>query len=98
MKPPSEPIAYGKGSDAVRRLFGHTRKRAGLDYDTVLEELSAKNDNAAKAAKAMGAAGLLKARNRAGKSLTASPIGLLGLPNLMVLRDLVLRELPEKSK
>ena len=35
-------------------------KRAGLDYDIVLEELSAKNDTAAKAAKAMGAAGFLK--------------------------------------
>jgi class 3 adenylate cyclase len=53
-------IAYGKASDAVCRLFGDTRKRAGLDYDTALEELSAKNDSAAKAAKAMGAAGFLK--------------------------------------
>jgi class 3 adenylate cyclase len=53
-------IAYGKASDAVRRLFGDTRKRAGLDYDIVLEELSAKNDSAAKAARAMGAAGFLK--------------------------------------
>jgi class 3 adenylate cyclase len=54
------PIAYATGTDAVRALFGNSRKRAGLDYDTVLNELSDKNDSTAKAARTMGAAGLLK--------------------------------------
>ena len=54
------PIAYAKGTDAVRKLFGEGRKRSGLDYDTVLNELSDKNDSTAKAAKVMGSAGLLK--------------------------------------
>lgn len=54
------PVAYATGSDAIRNLFGQSRKRAALDYDTVLNELSEKNDSTAKAAKAMGSAGLLK--------------------------------------
>jgi len=53
-------IAYEKGSDAVRAVFGTSRKRAGLNYDTAVEELSSKNDNAGRAAKAMAADGLLK--------------------------------------
>lgn len=53
-------IAYETGTDAIRTLFGSSRKRAGLDYDTVINELSEKNDSTAKAARAMGAAGLLK--------------------------------------
>jgi hypothetical protein len=52
--------AYDTGNDAVRAIFGTGRKRANLDYDTAVNELSAKNDRAAKAAKAMGSAGLLK--------------------------------------
>jgi class 3 adenylate cyclase len=67
------PVAYGKGSDAIRTLFGQTRKRAGLDYDTVLNELSEKNDSAAKAARAMGSAGLLKP--------ATAPTTPLGFPN-----------------
>ena len=51
--------AYEKGSDAVRAVFGTSHKRAGLNYDTAIQELSAKNDKAARAAKAM-ASGLLK--------------------------------------
>jgi class 3 adenylate cyclase len=54
------PIAYAKGSDAIRKLFGDARKRSGLDYDTVLNELSEKNDSTARAAKVMASAGLLK--------------------------------------
>jgi class 3 adenylate cyclase len=54
------PIAYEEGSEAVKSVFGSTRKRAGLNYDTAVEELSNKNDKAARAAKAMGGAGLLK--------------------------------------
>lgn len=52
--------AYDTASDAVRDMFGATRKRANLDYDVAVKELSAKNDKAAVAAKAMSAAGLLK--------------------------------------
>jgi len=53
-------VAYDTGSDAVREIFGTTRKRANLDYDTAVQELSAKNDKAAKASKTLAAAGLLK--------------------------------------
>jgi class 3 adenylate cyclase len=53
-------IAYAKASDAVRAVFGGTRKRAGLTYDLALKELSEKNDSAAKAVKAMEASSLLK--------------------------------------
>jgi class 3 adenylate cyclase len=52
--------AYDTGNAAVRAIFGAKRKRSGLGYDTAVQELSAKNDKAAKASKAMGAAGLLK--------------------------------------
>jgi hypothetical protein len=51
--------AYDDATDAVRAVFGSGRKRATLDYDTAVEELSKRNDRAAKAAKAM-AASLLK--------------------------------------
>jgi class 3 adenylate cyclase len=53
-------IAYEEASDAVRAVFGAGRKRAGLDYDTAVKELSEKNDSAARAAKAMESSGLLK--------------------------------------
>jgi class 3 adenylate cyclase len=64
------PIAYTKASDAVRTLFGPTRKRAGLDYDAMIDELSASNDNAAKAARTMASAGLLKPATAPGAPLT----------------------------
>jgi len=47
--------AYDEGSDAVRTMFGADRKRAGLDYDTAVNELSNKGDKAARATKAMAA-------------------------------------------
>jgi hypothetical protein len=53
-------IAYERGSDAVRAVFGTTRKRAGLDYDTAVQELAAKNDSAGRASEAMASAGLLQ--------------------------------------
>ena len=49
------PTAYLRATDAVRTVFGTSRKRDGLDYDTCVEELSNKNDKTAKAAKAMEA-------------------------------------------
>src|SRR5208283_1157129 len=45
--------AFAKATQAVRELFGTTRKRAGLDYATCVDELSGKNDKAAKAARDM---------------------------------------------
>jgi class 3 adenylate cyclase len=53
------PIAYRHASDAVRALFGSTRKRADLDYATTVEEMSRKEDRVAKAA-VTEAAALLK--------------------------------------
>jgi len=53
-------IAYGKGTDAVRSVFGASRKRAGLTYDTAVKELSDRNDKAARAAKSSESSALLK--------------------------------------
>lgn len=52
--------AYNKSSPAVRAMFGDARKRSNLDYDSAVNEMSAKNDKAARAAKAMGVSSLLK--------------------------------------
>jgi hypothetical protein len=62
------PVAYSKASDAVRAMFGQARKRAGLDYDTMIDELSAKNDSAVKAARTMASAGLLKPATTPGQT------------------------------
>jgi class 3 adenylate cyclase len=53
-------IAYGKASDAVRAVFGTTRKRSGLTYDIAVKELSDKNDSTAKVARARESSSLLK--------------------------------------
>ena len=53
-------IAYDSGNDAVRTVFGKSRKRSGLTYDVAVKELADKDDAVAKAARAMGAAGSLK--------------------------------------
>ena len=42
--------AYGVGSAAVKKLFGRTRKMAGLDYDLAVDTLTADGDKVAKAA------------------------------------------------
>jgi hypothetical protein len=52
--------AYNSGADAVRTIFGESRKRKGLNYDTAVNELNAKGDKAACAAKSQGSTGLLK--------------------------------------
>ncbi|MER9949531.1 adenylate/guanylate cyclase domain-containing protein [Mesorhizobium sp. M0047] len=52
--------AYDKGNEAVRGIFGSRRKRANLDYDAAVSELSSKGDKVAKAAAAFATAGLLK--------------------------------------
>jgi hypothetical protein len=40
-------LAYNKASPAVRAVFGATRKRANLDYDTAVSELSNQGDKTA---------------------------------------------------
>lgn len=52
-------IAYHDGTDAVRAIFGKSRKRANLDYDKAVQELAERSDKAALAAKA-AAGSLLK--------------------------------------
>lgn len=52
--------AYAKASEPVRTIFGSTRKRSGLDYDTAVDEMSAKGDKTAKAGKALSAGSLLQ--------------------------------------
>lgn len=52
--------AYNAASDAVKEVFGSTRKRANLDYPTALDELTSKNDRAAKVSKAIATAAVLK--------------------------------------
>lgn len=54
------PKAYDRSSEAVRSIFGPSRKRANLNYDTAVDELSGKGDKVAKAAAAFASAGLLK--------------------------------------
>jgi class 3 adenylate cyclase len=63
-------IAYDKGNDAVRAIFGVTRKRAQLDYDTAVNEMSAKNDKTARAAKDLAASTLLKPATAAAAPLS----------------------------
>lgn len=63
-------IAYSKGSDAVRTVFGTSRKRSGLTYDIALKELSEKNDSAAKAIKAAESPSLLRPATAAASTFT----------------------------
>ena len=58
------PEAYRCGSAAVRELFGTSRKRANLDYATGVDELSKKNDKAARATK-LAESNLLQAASSA---------------------------------
>lgn len=61
------PKAYAAGTDGVRAMFGTTRKRANLDYDVAIAELSAKNDKAALLSKSMAASVLLMPATAAGE-------------------------------
>lgn len=63
------PTAFANSTTAVRTVFGTTRKRAGLDYDTAVKELSARADKAAIAAKT-AAASLLKPATAAATPFT----------------------------
>jgi hypothetical protein len=66
-------VAYDKASSAVREIFGTKRKRENLTYDTAVQELSAKNDKAAKAVKALSAGPLLKPATAAAAAPVAFP-------------------------
>jgi len=66
-------IAYTTCSHGVHAIFGDMRIRSGLDYDTAVNEMSAKDDKTARASKAMAASTLLKPATAA-----AAP---LGFPN-----------------
>lgn len=57
-------VAYDSGPEKVRTLFGDTRKRKNLDYDTVVRELAAKNEANAKAASSPSS-GLLRSASSA---------------------------------
>ncbi|GGA02843.1 adenylate/guanylate cyclase domain-containing protein [Dyella caseinilytica] len=56
-------LAYKSGADAVRTLFGESRKRKGLDYDTAVKELNAKSEK--NASDARSSSSLLKAPSTA---------------------------------
>jgi class 3 adenylate cyclase len=62
--------AYDKGSEAVRLLFGFTRKRAHIDYDTAVDELSSKNDKTARAVNPLSSNTLLRPATAAVAPLT----------------------------
>ncbi len=62
-------IACEKASSALRDIFGATRKRAKLDYDIAVNEMSAKGDKAARATKAMAASSLLQPASAAAAPL-----------------------------
>ncbi len=62
-------IAYDEASGAVRDIFGDSRKRSKLDYDTAVNEMSNKGDKAARATKAMAAASLLQPASAASAPL-----------------------------
>ena len=64
--------AYLRGSQAIRELFGTSRKLAALDYDTAVDELSKKNDKAAKATRSMESS-LLKPATAATGAFTFPP-------------------------
>ena len=61
--------AYNAGTEGIRSVFGSSRVRADLDYDTAVKELSGKNDKAAKAAVAASAS-LLQPASAAASSFT----------------------------
>jgi class 3 adenylate cyclase len=63
-------IAYDDATDAVRAIFGDTRKRDRLDYDTAVDEMSAKNDKTARVAKAASVSTLLKPATAAAAPLS----------------------------
>ena len=52
--------AYQYATDAVRSVFGATRKRAKLDYAIAVAELASGGDKTARAAKSLAASSLLK--------------------------------------
>ncbi len=63
------PVAYSTGSQAVRDLFGTTRKVADLDYNTAVEALSEGDDKTAKAARKVAFAPAAPAVARAAETV-----------------------------
>jgi hypothetical protein len=59
------PVAYDAGVDAVRTLFGKSRKRKGLTYDVADQALNAKSEKGATDARSPANGGLLKAASSA---------------------------------
>ncbi|AMO93186.1 adenylate and Guanylate cyclase catalytic domain protein [Collimonas fungivorans] len=61
------PVAYQEATDAVRKLFGKSRKRALLDYNEAVESLSSEDDKSASAAKTLAyvaeSAAIIKSNN-----------------------------------
>jgi len=53
-------VAYDNSTKAVQAIFGTTRKRKGLDHACAVDELAAKDDKAARVAKAAAAGSLLQ--------------------------------------
>jgi class 3 adenylate cyclase len=63
-------IAYNKCTHGVHAIFGDTRIRSNLDYNTAVSEMAAKDDKTARAAKAMAVSTLLKPASAAAAPLT----------------------------
>lgn len=63
-------LAYGSASQAVRTVFGTSRKRANLDYDTAVAELTSPNDKAAKRARSFSSDSLLRPATAAPATFT----------------------------
>jgi hypothetical protein len=64
------PIAYDKGTNAVRSIFGSSRKRSALDYDTAVAEMSSQGDKSARLAKAAATGTLLQPASAASAPLS----------------------------
>lgn len=63
-------VAYNKCTHGVHAIFGDSRIRSNLDYDTAVSEMAAKDDKTARAAKAMAVSTLLKPASAAAAPLT----------------------------
>jgi len=64
------PTAYESCTHGVHAIFGDTRIRSGLDYDTAVNEMAAKSDKTARASKAMAASTLLQPATAAAAPLS----------------------------
>jgi hypothetical protein len=85
-------VAYGWCTDAGQAIFGSSRKRSGLDYQTALDELASKGDLTAKAARvakaSLASVSLLEPATAA-PSAFRFPRATRRRPNLRVSHDVV---------